>query len=100
MEYYKFLQCTTTSHSQGIMTIPLLSERSQFTVYKILNVPVPYGSGNLSAQYDIKHKQIAISEDRTLLFLLLHDTEYYQYTFPGVRFCTFKKAIQYVSKVL
>ena len=102
MEYYKALKCTSIPQKHGIMvimSIPLLSERSRFIMYRILNVPVPFASGNLSAKYDIGHKYIALSEDTTQ-YAALDESEYYHCTLPDIRFCSIRKAIKYVSKVL
>ncbi len=101
MSYYKYLHCTSLVHKTGIivvMSIPLLSEQSRFHLYNILNVPVPIKE-NLTVVYDIGHKQLALSEDKTQ-YSLLDESTYYQCSLPRVTFCSFNQPIKYVSSVL
>lgn len=67
MSYYKHLRCSLVLHENGIMVvlaIPLLSEHSKFTMYDVINVPVPHPSDDMSIVYDIPFDKFALSEDK------------------------------------
>ena len=98
-EYYQQLKCDIYKSANGIgivLSIPLVSIDSQFNIFKVYNVPVPYGNTSIMFKYDVQHNYIALSMDRSR-FTYLETDEYVHCSIPTRRFCHITSPTRFVS---
>ena len=102
LSYYQYIKCTGLRHTQGlllVMSIPILSELSKFTIFRIHNVPVPDMNVNTTLTYDVKHEFLAISADQTK-YVILSEHLYHKCAAPNVKFCDFNRPILSIDNVI
>jgi len=88
--YYKTLTCVTVIKSSKFITmvnLPLLERSSQYQVYEVHNIPLPYPNSQLSAQYELETSTIAVNKEQTG-YLLMTPSDLAKCSRPGSTYCT------------
>ena len=71
--YYKVLKCSMIPTENGFLFVthvPLRDTVSEFEVYGIQTVPIPFQNSSIVTRYELKEKYFAISVDRTRVTFL------------------------------
>ena len=103
-ELFKYFQTLTVSavpHSNGlfcIMQIPILDISTQYDLYDVLNIPIPFPNSNLTAQYELEFTKFAISADRTKVSFVT-DHDFIKCSLPFMQFCALDTPIRYVNSL-
>ena len=101
MSYYQTLTCEVTHHSKGfvfIINIPLLDVTSQFELYKVISIPMPFKSSNLSAKFDLSSQGLAISTDMSKA-IFMNDANVMTCARHSVNFCRLSSPIHYINRL-
>ena len=101
LQYYQSTRTFLVSTDQGptiVVTIPLKSIMTQFHLYQITHVPIPYRNTSLLLQYDIPYPYIALSRDNTQI-VYLSEQEYFKCIQPSKSLCHFKSPIRFTDQV-
>lgn len=101
ISYYSHIKSSLVLHDTGIMVtlaVPLLSEHYKFTLFRILNVPVPSQKDGISLIYDIPFQYLALAEDRTQ-FVILDSQTFETCSNAYNKFCNFKLPIMNTADV-
>ena len=101
LQYYQTTQTYLISTDQGpavVITIPLKSIMTQFHLYQITHVPIPYRNTSLLLHYDIQYPYVALSRDNTQI-VYLNEREYYECIQPTMSLCHFKSPSRFIEQV-
>ena len=79
-----------------ILSIPILDITSKFSLYHVINVPVPFPHTNLTAQLQLSHDKFAISHDKTKI-VFMADFEYTKCSLTDLQFCSLNSPLYPVS---
>ena len=99
--YYKTLTCITLVKDNRFITlvnIPLLEMKSQFQIYRVHNIPLPYSRAEtkMSAQYELETEVLAISATQTE-FVLMQPMDLASCTQPSTKFCKLSSPVYKTS---
>lgn len=93
--YYKTLTCVTFVKERRFVTLvnlPLLDLNSQFELYQIHNVPLPYPNARMTAFYELETTTFAVNVKRTD-FILLTLKDLARCSNPATKFCTLRSPL-------
>ena len=91
--YYLSLTTVTIIKRKKLLTLvslPLIDTNSQYVLYQIFNLPVPYNLTRMTAQYELETNHLAVNIKRTQ-YMLLSDTDFLQCAAPRTSFCALRK---------
>jgi hypothetical protein len=101
VKYYQTLSISAVPHSDGlycIMQIPVLDVTTQYELFEVLNIPMPYPGSNLTAQYVIQHDKFVISSDRTKISFVT-ENDFAKCSVPFMQFCALDTPIRYINSI-
>ncbi len=87
--YYQILTCATLVQDYKFLTvvnIPLLDHLSEYEVYQVHNIPIPYYNASMTARYDLESPVIAVNKKRSE-YILMTDQEANQCNVAPKGFC-------------
>ena len=98
-QYYKLLKSSVVPLEDGLLvftTIPLRDTISEFDVYAIQSIPIPYQDSNIVTSYQFMEKFMAISLDRTKV-TFLNEIEMTICTHETLQFCPIKSPVYKIA---
>lgn len=98
--YYQVLNCVTLIKDHQFITIvnvPLLDRNSEFSIYEIHNIPLPYQQTGMVANYELETNHLAVNTKQTE-FALLTTVDVARCAAPLTQFCTIHKALYEVDE--
>ena len=98
-QYYRLLKCSVVPVTNGflvITTIPLRDTVSEFDVYALQTIPIPYQGSDIVTSYEIREKFMAISMDRTKV-TFLNEIELAMCTHEALQFCPIRSPIYKIA---
>ena len=99
--YYKTLTCVTLVKDGRFITLvnlPLLDSSSQFEVFQIHNIPLPFPrkETKMSARYELETQSLAVNIKQTE-YILLTDADMIRCSNPAAKFCMHSSPIYKLS---
>ena len=93
--YYKTLTCLTVVKNKRFITLvnlPLLDINTQFELYQVHNIPMPFNQTELLAKYQLETTTLAVNVKHTN-FVLLTATEMALCSSPQITFCSISSPV-------
>ena len=98
-QYYRSLKCSVVPVENGLLiitAIPLRDTISEFDIYTIQSIPIPYQDSDIITRYQVEEKYMAISVDRTKV-MFLNEIEMTICTHEALQFCPIRTPVYRVA---